>query len=142
MFLVWGLFADEVLNLVAVHLEKESELPGVTWVTLRTFPLNNHVFSANVSLAFCGGMMIILLLTFSTKPILAPTRFLECTAIAILLFWVSLGFYLLALVLPFHLLMIEERPMTILNYVLEGVTTATWMIVAGLLIRMILIWRK
>ena len=137
MFLVFGFAGEEVLNIVHHTYRSGIPLPPLTLLLMHSFPLNAGCFIGSV-FPFCAAMFIVLLLTSSKKPIIAPHHFAEGALLVLLLFGLYLGCFILAIVMPFHLLgIVMPGAPTILNVVTSVVNYALWLTVLALVVRLI-----
>jgi hypothetical protein len=138
MFLVFGAVGDELLNFLP-HT-KTDFLPALTQIVVHSFPLNQYDFFWCVSPVFCAAMFIVLLLTSSKKPIIAPHHFAEGALLVLILFGLYFGCFLLAIIMPFHLLLaaMDNQPMTALNIGTRILNYALWLVVAALVVRLII----
>jgi hypothetical protein len=140
-FLVWGSVCDELLNVF--YYKANMELPGATGLVVRTFPLNQYNFFSRVSPIFCGSMVLALLLTSTKKPLIDRQLFTECAFFILVLFGLYCAFFVWALIVPHHLLLIvadgPPTPLTILDSILNY---AVWIGVLLMAARSVLLRMK
>jgi hypothetical protein len=141
LFLVLGSVGDALLNLLPY--KNLTSLPDPTQLVVRSFPLNEYYFFWRVSPVFCAAMFIVLLLTSSKKPIIAPHHFAEGALLVLVLFGIYFGCFVWTMLAPMSLLMaVTPGPPTILNIVTSVVNYALWLMVLALVVRIIINRRK
>ncbi len=136
LFLVLGWVGDELLNLLPYN--NTLPLPWITQVVVYSFPLNQYYFFWRVSPVFCAAMFLVLMLTSSKKPIIAPHYFAEGALLVLILFGIYFGCFICAVVAPMGVNMaVTPGTPTILNVVTNIFNYALWLTVIALLGRII-----
>jgi hypothetical protein len=135
MYFIWGLVGDELLNISPYRHQPNP--PWLTQFLIDSFPLNRGYFFYRVSTVFCASQLIVLLLTASKKPIIAPHHFAEGTFLVLVLFGLYFGCFVLALIIPFHIMGMSEGKSTALNIITSVLNYALWLAVFALVGRLI-----
>ena len=146
LFFIWGAVGDALLNIIPCAKTDDKfhlYLPPLTQLLENSFPLNQYYFFFYVSPVFCAAQLIILLLTSSKKPLVASHYFSEGSLLILIFFGLYFGCFVLAVLMPFHLLVATEvGPMTTLNIITSIFDYALWLGVFALLARLIVNWLK